>query len=132
LFIAMLPVIAYLSKVPSVSATHPLCRLATRHTGALVIYEAALLLYVSGWEFFFRGFLLFGLKKPLGEGAIYLQALPYALMYLDGPRLQTLGAIPGGIALGYLASRTGSIWYGVALHWLCALALDWVIIYRPF
>ncbi|GAB4346327.1 MAG: hypothetical protein Kow0099_27470 [Candidatus Abyssubacteria bacterium] len=132
LFVVMLPVLAHMSKLPEVSATHPLCRLAVRHTGALVIYEASLLFHMAGWEFFFRGFLLFGLKKPLGESAIYLQALPYALMYLDGSHLEALGAIPAGIILGYLASRTGSVWYSVLLHWLCVSALDYMVIMRPF
>jgi membrane protease YdiL (CAAX protease family) len=131
LFAALLPVLAYASRLPFISAVHPLSGLAAKHRNALIIYEACLLLYMAGWEFFFRGFLLFGLKKRVGDAAIYLQVVPYAAMYLGGSQVEALGAIPAGIALGLLAARTGSVWYGIILHWLCALALDVLVVYRP-
>ncbi|UCD57135.1 MAG: CPBP family intramembrane metalloprotease [Candidatus Hydrogenedentota bacterium] len=131
LFAAMLPVLAYASTLPSVSDVHPLSKLAAKYQKPLVIYETCLFLHLAGWEFFFRGFLLFGLGKRIGDAAIYFQVLPCAVMHLGKPQVEALGAIPTGIALGYLASRTGSVWYGVVLHWLCALTLDIFVIYRP-
>jgi membrane protease YdiL (CAAX protease family) len=132
LFIIMLPVLAYASKLPLIMAWHPLSRLAAWHQKALIIYEIALFLYLVGWEFFFRGFLLFGLNKKFGDGAIFIQSVPYAIMYLGRPQIEALGAIPAGIALGYLASRSGSVWYGIILHWTCALTLDLFVICQPF
>ncbi len=131
LFIMMLPVLAHASADPVMSAGHPLSRLAAKYGKALLLYEGFLFLYMAGWEFFFRGFLLFGLRKSVGDAAIYLQVIPYVLMHAGRSEMEALASIPAGIALGHLAARTGSVWYGIMLHWLCAVALDLLIIYRP-
>ena len=132
LFGLMVPVLAHASTLPAVSAGHPLSRLAAKHTNALIIYETCLFMYLIGWEFFFRGFLLFGLAAKTGEAAIYIQALAYVAMHLGKSQAEAVAAIPAGIALGYLAGRTGSVWYGIVLHWLCAVTLDLFVIYRLF
>jgi len=132
LFGAMLPLLAYASTLPAISAGHPLSRLAARHRNALIVYEVCLFAYIIGSEFFFRGYLLFGLAGTVGDAAIYIQSLPYVLIHLDRPPMEAVAAVPTSIALGYLASRGGSIWYGVILRWLCAAALDVCVIYHPF
>ncbi len=50
---------------------------------ALLFYELAMGFYMFCWEFFFRGFLLFGLQKSrLGAwGAVIVQALLFALLH---------------------------------------------------
>jgi membrane protease YdiL (CAAX protease family) len=128
----MIPVLAYASTFPQIAAFHPFSRLAARHAKALLLYEGSLLLFIAGWEFFFRGFLLFGLKNELGDAAIYLQVIPYSVMYLNRPAAEALASIPAAIVLGHLASRTGSVLYGIVLHWVCALTLDMFIIYDVF
>jgi len=71
-----------------------------------------------GWEFFFRGFLLFTLARVAGPHAILLQAVPFALAHLGKPQLETLSTIFGGTFFGYLAWRTRSFLYPFLLHWL--------------
>jgi len=65
-------------------------------------------LYMFAWEFLFRGYMLFGLEKSLGKGAIFVQAIPFVLLHLGKPFLETLFCIPGGFILGYVAYRTRS------------------------
>lgn len=132
LFGAMIPVLIHASRIPSIAFQHPLSILAATYTQALVIYEVFLFLHMVGLEFMFRGFLLFGLQKEMGTVAVYIQAIPYVVLCAGGSQTAALAAIPAGIALGHLAARTGSIWYGVVLHWLCAAALDYLVIYHPF
>jgi membrane protease YdiL (CAAX protease family) len=132
LFAGMLPILIYASRIPSMAVGHPLSTLAAKYAKALVLYEAFLFLHMVGLEFLFRGFLLFGLRKEMGNGAIYLQAIPYVVLYAGGLQTEALAAIPAGLALGHLAARTGSIWYGIVLHWLCAATLDYLVIYHPF
>lgn len=106
---------------------------------ALLYYELALGFYMFCWEFFFRGFLLFGLQKSrLGAwGAVIVQALLFALLhwsYTPGaskPPVEVLSALPGGIVLGILALRTRSFVYGFLAHWAISLTLD-VILLFPF
>jgi membrane protease YdiL (CAAX protease family) len=65
-------------------------------------------LYMFAWEFLFRGYMLFGLEKSIGKSAIFVQAIPFVLLHLDKPFLETLACIPGGFILGYVAYRTRS------------------------
>jgi len=99
---------------------------------ALFYYELGMGFYMFCWEFFFRGFLLFGLiKTRLGPwGGIILQALPFMLLHwspvpgASKPYLEVLSALPGGIILGILAWRTRSFLYGFLIHWAISLTLD--------
>lgn len=106
---------------------------------ALLCYELAMGFYLFCWEFFFRGFLLFGLQKSiLGTwGAVIVQALLFALLhwsYVPGaskPPVEVWSALPGGIILGILALRTRSFLYGFLAHWAISGTLD-LILLAPF
>jgi membrane protease YdiL (CAAX protease family) len=65
-------------------------------------------LYMFAWEFMFRGYMLFGLEKSIGKSAIFVQTIPFVLLHLGKPFLETLACIPGGFILGYIAYRTRS------------------------
>jgi len=65
-------------------------------------------LYMFAWEFLFRGYMLFGLEKSIGKSAIFVQTIPFVLLHLGKPILETLACIPGGFILGYVAYRTRS------------------------
>ncbi len=101
---------------------------------ALLYYELAMGFYMFCWEFFFRGFLLFGLQKsPLGTwGAVIVQALLFMLLHwawkdhnhASKPSLEVLSALPGGLILGVLAIRTRSCIYGFLAHWAISMTLD--------
>ncbi len=71
-----------------------------------LLLDAALFMFA--WEFLFRGYMLFGLEKSIGIGAIFVQAIPFVLLHLGKPFLETLACIPGGFILGYVAYRTRS------------------------
>jgi len=65
-------------------------------------------LYMFSWEFVFRGYMLFGLEKSIGRSAIFVQAIPFVLLHLGKPFLETLACIPGGFGFGYVAYKTRS------------------------
>ena len=74
-----------------------------------------------GWEFIWRGFMLFGLARVLGPGpAIFLQAVPFAFMHLNKPELETLTTIFGGAGFAFIAWRTESFVYPFFIHWFIA------------
>jgi membrane protease YdiL (CAAX protease family) len=73
-----------------------------------------------GWEFLFRGWLLFGYARKFGPEAIWLQAVPFALAHLGKPELETLSTIFGGFAFGWVAWRTKSFIYPFLIHWFVA------------
>ncbi|HEY9077568.1 MAG TPA: CPBP family intramembrane glutamic endopeptidase [Anaerolineaceae bacterium] len=70
-----------------------------------------------GWEFLFRGFLLFSLYSACGPYAIILQAVPFTIAHFGKPELETLSCIFGGSAFGYVAWRTRSFIYPFLIHW---------------
>lgn len=74
-----------------------------------------------GWEFIWRGVLLFGFARILGPGpAILFQAVPFAFMHLGKPEVETLSTIFGGIGFGFIAWQSESFLYPWFIHWFIA------------
>lgn len=73
-----------------------------------------------GWEFLFRGWILFGYARVFGHNALWLQAVPFALMHNGKPEVETLSTIFGGFAFGWLAYRTKSFLWPFLIHWFIA------------
>ncbi|HEY1334619.1 MAG TPA: type II CAAX endopeptidase family protein [Myxococcaceae bacterium] len=85
------------------------------------------LLYASqfvGIEFFFRGFLIHGLKRRMGYAAVWVSLVPYTMIHFEKPFAECLGAVLAGWVLGTLSLRTGSMWWGAAIHTVVAWAMD--------
>ncbi len=73
-----------------------------------------------GWEFFFRGFILFAYVRRFGVEALWLQAVPFALAHVGKPEVEALSTIFGGFAFGWVAYRTRSFVYPFLIHWFVA------------
>ena len=73
-----------------------------------------------GWEFFFRGFILFAYTRRFGADALWLQAVPFALAHIGKPEVETLSTIFGGFAFGWVAYRSRSFLYPFLIHWFVA------------
>ena len=70
-----------------------------------------------GWEFFFRGWILFAYARKFGHEALWLQAVPFAIAHISKPEIETLSTIFGGFAFGWVAWRTKSFVYPFLIHW---------------
>jgi membrane protease YdiL (CAAX protease family) len=70
-----------------------------------------------GWEFTFRGWILFGYARKFGPEALWLQAVPFAMAHISKPEVETLSTIFGGFAFGWIAWRTRSFLYPFLIHW---------------
>ncbi|GAB1472529.1 CPBP-Thermo-1 family intramembane metalloprotease [Chloroflexota bacterium] len=70
-----------------------------------------------GWEFFFRGWILFAYARKFGHDALWLQAVPFAIAHISKPEIETLSTIFGGFAFGWVAWRTKSFLYPFLIHW---------------
>jgi membrane protease YdiL (CAAX protease family) len=90
-----------------------------------VLYSFVYGLYYIGWEFFFRGFMLFGLRKRFGDlYAVLIQTLPSAIAHIGRPEGEFISSIFAGIAFGFLVLKSRSLWYVLVLHWLIGLGCD--------
>ncbi|MEZ4366327.1 MAG: type II CAAX endopeptidase family protein [Kofleriaceae bacterium] len=124
LFAVFLPILVMASKTSEFRATYPFYRFAHRSMFDLVAWEVMYALQFLSLEFFFRGFLLQGLRRHLGVNAIFVMIIPYCMIHYGKPLPETLGAIGAGILLGTLAMRTRSIWGGVIIHVAVAVTMD--------
>ncbi len=124
-YAVMLPVLWIVSDAPDFQAMYPHAQLVKGDWTLFLMYESAFFLYFTGWEFVWRGYMLFGLEKHTGPAvAILAQMIPFVILHNGKPMPETFGAIVAGIALGALAIRTRSFWYCVLTHWLVMLTID--------
>lgn len=89
-----------------------------------LVYEAFFLFYWIGWEYLWRGFVLFGTKHVFGLYAIFVQTMPFAIMHYDKPTPEALLSIVGGVAIGALVWRARSFWIAVPIHAAQMMMLD--------
>lgn len=71
---------------------------------------------LSAQEFLYRGFLLFGLRDKLKESSILVQMIPFALLHLGKPEVETISTLFTGILFGYIAYRGKSFWPAFIIH----------------
>jgi membrane protease YdiL (CAAX protease family) len=127
-YAAMVVVLVLVVPFGDFRGKYPLFPDAGRSVGMFVAYETAYVLYFWSWESFFRGFLTLGLAKTLGIWSVFVQMLPFVVVHYGKPDLEVMSSVFGGIALGYLALRTGSIWYGFLIHAATAITLDVLVL----
>jgi len=120
------PIIILGSQMPQVRMEYPLSKLVQDNPSVFLLYELSyILLYYVGWEFFFRGYMLFGLREKFGDTyAILFQVIPSALLHFNKPEAEFAGSIFLGIVLGYLALRTRSILYPIIIHSYIGVSTD--------
>ncbi|NTW08926.1 MAG: CPBP family intramembrane metalloprotease [Anaerolineaceae bacterium] len=87
------------------------------YEGLLVGLPWTTFLDLLGWEFFFRGWILFTYARKFGPEALWLQAVPFAIAHLSKPELETLSTIFGGFAFGWIAWQTKSFIWPFLIHW---------------
>jgi len=116
----------YAAKQPGNLEQYPQIR-AKQWTPAMVLLSGgSWVLFLIGYEFLFRGFLLhasLGLMEP--GPAIALNCALYAFAHFYKGPGETFGAIPVGIILCYITLITGNIWSAVLLHSIMALSNEW-------
>ena len=135
LIVILFPLIALFVLFPSIYnqemvSFYPQSKEISTSTTLFLKFEAIrVLLFYTGWEFFFRGFMLFGLRKYVGDAmAICIQIIPSCLWHIGMPTGEIFASIFGGVLFGIMALKTGSILYPYILHCLIGLTLDLFIV----
>jgi membrane protease YdiL (CAAX protease family) len=81
-------------------------------------------------EFFFRGFVVHGLKKRFGYYAVFMMTIPYCMIHFGKPMPETIAAIIAGVILGTLSLKSRTIWMGVIIHYSVAIAMDFSALWQ--
>ncbi len=127
----VVPLIYISSKMPDVRSEYPLAKSLLSDQSHLMLYELGyIVFYYIAWEFFFRGFLLFGLKERFGAfNAVLIQTISSCLVHIDKPEGEIIGSILIGVLFGMIALRSRSIWWVFLLHISIGVLTDIFIIY---
>ena len=133
-FLLLTPVMVALtypsSRMESFTAEYPLYKGAGASPFNFMTYSFLYLVYYLGWEFFFRGYMQFGLGRRLGDwNAILIQTLTSCLLHIGKPDPEIYSSIIGGLVWGIVVFRTRSLLPVLLLHWLLGISLDAFIIY---
>ncbi|MCE1165070.1 MAG: CPBP family intramembrane metalloprotease [Bacteroidetes bacterium] len=96
----------------------------------LLMYELCILIYMLGWEFLWRGYMLFGLKSKLGYYTIFIQMIPFFILHKGKPDIELFASIFAGIILGIQALRSRSFVYSWLLHFAVMFSIDLISVMR--
>lgn len=105
-----LPILYFASRIPSLASYY------TKEQFDLLKFSLETVANLFAWEFVFRGFLLFGLKGKFKEGSILIQMIPFALLHMGKPEIETISTIITGVYFGYVAYRGNSYWPALIIH----------------
>lgn len=124
-FLFMVPLILFVSTTHSFQHKYPFYSpFGESLWPNFVIWQCLYLSQFFALEFFFRGFMLHGIKKRFGFYSIWVMMIPYMMIHFQKPMPETIGAIFAGIILGALSLKSRSVWLGVAIHYSVAITMD--------
>ncbi len=106
------------------SQHYPFYKQASRSWTDLLLWELIYVFQFVCVEFFFRGFLVNGLRPQFGSLSVAVMCLPYLMLHFPKLWPESFGAILFGFFLGVLALMSRSIWGGVMVHVAIALTMD--------
>ena len=124
MWLAFIPAIWLFSGTESFSQTYPRLTAAETDLELFFLYQSFYLVKWASWEFFFRGFMLFGFMRDFGARAVLVSTIPFTLMHVGKPEVEMISALPAGLILCFIALRSKSIWPGVFLHSMVATTMD--------
>ncbi|MCC6864637.1 MAG: CPBP family intramembrane metalloprotease [Ignavibacteria bacterium] len=129
--VIMLPFLWIASGNESFARTYPQGGSYVRENiSVLLYYELFTGFYMLAWEFFWRGYMLFGLKQKFGFYAIFIQMIPFFILHRGKPEIETFASIFAGLILGVQAWRSNSFIYCFIVHWFVIIFVDVISVLR--
>ena len=126
-WLVFLPFLIYFSRQPEMRALYAEYLPPTQNLGDWLFLISTLVIYMFCWEWFFRGFALFGTAQGFGSiAAIALQAAIFGLAHRGKPEIEMWSAFAGGLVLGILAWREKSFFPAFLIHAL--VHVSWAIL----
>jgi membrane protease YdiL (CAAX protease family) len=121
----------FASKSPFNLKRYPLIRVKEWNVKLLAFSSLGWIIYLIGYEFLFRGFLLFACIDYFGIWpAVAINILIYSFVHIPRGFKEAAGAIPFGFILCYFTILSGTIWAATILHIVLALSNEWFSIYN--
>ena len=126
MLLVMIPLVIYFSSTKSFQERYPFLNVSDTKVLATQLWKWEMMycLQFFALEFFFRGFVLFGLKKRVGFYAVFIMTIPYCMIHFGKPMPETIAAIAAGIVLGCMALKNKSVYLGFLIHVSVGLGMD--------
>jgi membrane protease YdiL (CAAX protease family) len=119
------------SKNKEIQHAYPEMRLREWGPGTLSIAAGGWLLYLSGYEYLFRGILLLGCYHAFGFWpAITINLALYSALHLPKGMKEAIAAIPFGAFICFLTIESQSILPAIYLHTIQAVSCEMFCIWR--
>lgn len=128
LFACAIPLYIIAARMPNFQAYYPIQKQAAYDWRYFGYFELTYGMYLFCWEFFFRGFMLFGMSRSMGWFAVIPQAVAFGVMHIGKPLPEVFASFAAGLILGIIALRSRSFLPCFVLHWASALAFDLLVI----
>jgi hypothetical protein len=127
----MIPVVWIASGSETFTKAYPQAGIRVKeHIPVLLYYELFVGFYMLAWEFFWRGYMLFGLKDKFGYYAVFIQMIPFVILHRGKPEIEVFASIFAGLILGIQALRANSFIYCFVVHWVIMIFLDVISVLR--
>ncbi|HEY2911268.1 MAG TPA: CPBP family intramembrane glutamic endopeptidase [Gemmataceae bacterium] len=130
--VIMVPLVVLFSAEERFQAVYPFYRIHSRDEIGPLFYrwEAIYACQFMALEFFFRGFIVHGVKHRFGAYAVFVMVIPYCMIHFHKPWPEACGSVLAGVGLGVVSLVTKSIWPGAALHITVAWGMDFSSLWR--
>jgi membrane protease YdiL (CAAX protease family) len=110
---------------------YPQIRNSQWNYGLILLSALSWITYLAGYEFMFRGFLLFACLGSFGYWpAILINLSLYSLVHLPKGYRETIGSVFFGFVLCYSTVLLGSCWFAFLVHSTLALSNEWFSLAR--
>jgi len=117
---------SYYSGKPVMRKCYPQIRTEQWDIKLILINGFTWILYLLGYEFFFRGLLIFPLLSRFGvAGTLVLNVLLYSLAHLHKGFREVAGSFIFGLFLTSITIQTGSLWISFLSHLTLAFSNDY-------
>ena len=131
MLLIMLPIVFFASMTASVQERYPIFQPARNQLLSIFIWwQIAYFVQFVAVEFFFRGFIIHGIKSRFGLYTVFISMIPYCMVHFGKPFGETMAAIVAGIILGTLSLKSRSITLGILIHYSVAITMDLFALYR--
>lgn len=131
-FLLMVPLVFAVSFLPAFQQKYPFYQLSPGEKAWPWFYawELLYLFQFLGLEFFFRGFMVLGLKPSMGMQSVLVMVVPYSMIHFSKPMPEAIGSVAAGLVLGYLSYRKSAVIPGAILHFSVALLMDLLALWQ--
>lgn len=132
LWVVMLPFIIYFAQNPATRASYADYLPTPTGISGWVFLLGSLAVYMFCWEWFFRGFALFGVAQGFGPiAAITIQAVAFGLAHVGKPPAEMYSAFAGGAILGVVCWREKSFFPAFLIHAFVHVSFALFVLSKP-